>query len=405
MNSSAVLHTDISEDLCKKDIIKGSLYSAVQHSYAVACWSNPESKSWEILIDPQPTLVAANTTPYLHTLPSGFLIAPFKSNSSKFFIQNKIHIQLGETVKTTAQVGYKGILEEVFQTGHSLKDASVSLADLLSSSTVQPASYDCDYIAGVEAAKEVILTSELQKVVLARSKEQQVSLTHLETVVLNLREQYPLAYISIFYHPETGLWISATPELLLCTDSDGTFKTVALAGTQKYNPEIPIRDVSWTHKEIEEQALVCRYIINCFKTIRLREYIEEGPRTIQSGNLLHLKTTYTANTTEVNMQELGTTMLQLLHPTSAVCGMPKKPATDFIEQYEQFDRKLFSGYSGPVNMNNSTSLYVTLRCAQIHSNSITLYAGAGITAESVPQKEFEETNLKMDVIGKAFSNL
>jgi isochorismate synthase len=405
MNSSVAIHTDISEDLCKKDLIKSSLYTAIKNSYAVACWSDPESKNWDIIIDPQPTLLPANKTPYLHTLPSGFLIAPFKSNASKYFIQNKIHIQLGEAVNSKAQSGYETILEDVFQAGRFTKDISLSLANLLPENSTPVNDIDYDYIGGVEAAKEIIVTSELQKVVLARSKEQQVSLTNLETVVLNLREQYPLAYISIFYHPETGLWISATPELLLCTDSEGNFKTVALAGTQKYDPAIPIRDVSWTHKEIEEQALVCRYIINCFKTIRLREYVEEGPRTIQSGNLLHLKTTYTANTTEVNMKELGTTMLQLLHPTSAVCGMPKKPATDFIETYEQFDRKLFSGYSGPVNMSHATSLYVTLRCAQIHANSITLYAGAGITAESVPQKEFEETNLKMDVIGKAFSNL
>lgn len=405
MSSTTVVHTDIAADLCKKDLIKGSFYNAIQHSYAVACWSNPESKNWDILIDPQPTWLAANKTPYLHKLASGFLIAPFKANASKYFIQNKIHIQLGETVHSKAQPGYETVLEDVLQASDLTKDASLSLTDLLPEHTILPSTPDYDYIAGVEAAKEIIAASELQKVVLARSKEQPISLAQLETVVLNLREQYPLAYISIFYHPETGLWISATPELLLCTDSEGTFKTVALAGTQKYDPAIPIREVSWTHKEIEEQALVCRYIINCFKTIRLREYVEEGPRTLQSGNLLHLKTTYTANTTEVNMQELGTTMLQLLHPTSAVCGMPKKPATDFIEQYEQFDRKLFSGYSGPVNMKNETALYVTLRCAQIHSNSITLYAGAGITEESVPQKEFDETNLKMDVIGNAFRNL
>jgi isochorismate synthase len=405
MNSSTVVQTDISSTLCKQDLIKGSLYSALRHSYAIACWSNPESKNWDILIDPQPTLLAENKTPYLHKLPSGFLIAPFKSNAAKYFIQNKIHIQLGDTVNCSAQAGHESTLEDVLQTSRLAKDTSLSLADLLPEKEFLTQSADQDYINGVEAAKEIIVNSELQKVVLARSKDKQVNLANLETVVLNLREHYPLAYIGIFFHPETGLWISATPELLLCTDRNGTFKTVALAGTQKYNPEIPIRDVSWTHKEIEEQALVCRYIINCFKTIRLREYVEQGPRTIQSGSLLHLKTEYTANTSEVNMQELGTTMLQLLHPTSAVCGMPKKPAIDFIERHEQFDRKLFSGYSGPVNMEKETALYVTLRCAQVHANSITLYAGAGITADSVPQKEFEETNLKMNVIGNAFSNL
>ncbi len=403
MSSSTVLHTDISEDLCTKDLIKGSLYTAIQHSYGIACWSNPESKSWDIIIDPQPMLLAENKTPYLHKLPSGFLIAPFKANAVKYFIQNKIHIQLGATVHTSAQSGYENLLEDVLQTS---AQQTPSLADLIPATDILPDTSHADcYVQGVDAAKEIIQKNEMQKVVLARSKVQQISLTSLETVVLNLREQYPLAYVAIFFHPETGLWVVATPELLLSTDSTGTFKTVALAGTQKYNPAIPIRDVSWTHKEIEEQALVCRYIINCFKTIRLREYIEQGPRTIQSGNLLHLKTEFTANTQEVNMEELGTTMLQLLHPTSAVCGMPKKQALDFIEANESFDRKLFSGYSGPVNMSKETALYVTLRCAQVYSNAIVLYAGAGITADSVPQKEFDETNLKMDVIGSAFNSI
>lgn len=402
MSLSTAVHTDITSTLCNKDLIKGSLYTAIKHSYALACWSSPESKSWDIIIDPQPISLAENKTPYLHKLPSGFLIAPFKANAFKYFIQNNIHIRLSDTVNSQAQTGYEEILENILQASQS---TTKSIADLLPKKALLSGSSNDSYIKSVEAAKEIIVETDLQKVVLARSKDQQVSLDNLETVILKLREQYPLAYVAIFFHPETGLWISATPELLLSTDAAGTFKTVALAGTQKYDPSVPIRDVSWTHKEIEEQALVCRYIINCFKTIRLREYVEQGPRTVQSGNLLHLKTEYTANTTEVNMQELGTTMLQLLHPTSAVCGMPKKPALDFIDSNETFDRKLFSGYSGPVNMDNETALYVTLRCAQIHSNAITLYAGAGITADSVPQKEFEETNLKMGVIGNAFSNL
>jgi isochorismate synthase len=85
--------------------------------------------------------------------------------------------------------------------------------------------------------------------------------------------------------------------------------------------------------------------------------------------------------------------------------MPKKTALEFIEATEPFNRKFYSGYSGPVNINKETSLFVTLRCAEIHAKGITLYAGAGITADSDPDKEFEETNLKMDVIGKVFRNL
>ena len=52
-----------------------------------------------------------------------------------------------------------------------------------------------------------------------------------------------------------------------------------------------------------------------------------------------------------------------------------------------------------------TFLFVTLRCANIHADKITRYAGAGITADSDAEKEFEETELKMNVIGAVFSKL
>ena len=75
-------------------------------------------------------------------------------------------------------------------------------------------------------------------------------------------------------------------------------------------------------KDIEEQALVERYVISCFKKIRLREYDEHGPKTMIAGNVLHLKTEFEVDMVATNFPQLGSVMLNLLHPTSAVCGMP-----------------------------------------------------------------------------------
>lgn len=58
---------------------------------------------------------------------------------------------------------------------------------------------------------------------------------------------------------------------------------MALAGTQPASGENPLKSAAWTQKEIEEQALVCRYIVDCFKKIRLREYEEHGPKTIMQA--------------------------------------------------------------------------------------------------------------------------
>jgi isochorismate synthase len=402
MTHTSVLDNRILDTIGVESLLKASLYSALENAYAIACWSQPESTQWDILIDPVATILPALETPSLHHLESGYLIAPFQAIEKKYLIKNRVHIIVNDSIEYHVTDGYEWILEEIKEIDQT---KTQSIHSLLKESTESNIHTDHFYKASVDQAKILIANGTFQKVVLARSKTIQTSIVDIHKTLLELRVAYPHSFITAFYHPEIGLWVIASPELLLSTDTTGTFKTVALAGTQAYNPNIPARDVSWTHKEIEEQALVSRYIIGCFKSIRLRDYVEQGPRTIQAGNLLHLKTEYTANTNEVNMKEIGATMLQLLHPTSAVCGMPKKTALEFIEATEPFNRKFYSGYSGPVNINKETSLFVTLRCAEIHAKGITLYAGAGITADSDPDKEFEETNLKMDVIGKVFRNL
>jgi isochorismate synthase len=188
--------------------------------------------------------------------------------------------------------------------------------------------------------------------------------------------------------------MGASPEILISVDKHEVFRTVALAGTQSNLPEVPLSQVAWTQKEIEEQALVSRYIINCFKQIRLREFEEEGPKTVVAGNLLHLRTDFRVDMKATGFPQLGTVMLRLLHPTSAVCGMPKEAALQFILEHEGYDRAFYSGFLGPVNMGGETHLYVNLRCTQWLETEAVLYAGAGITANSVPEKEWRETELK-----------
>jgi isochorismate synthase len=165
-----------------------------------------------------------------------------------------------------------------------------------------------------------------------------------------------------------------------------------------------IKSVAWTEKEIEEQAMVSRYIINCFKKIRLREYEEHGPRTASAGNLLHLKTEYEVDMKATNFPQLGSVMLKLLHPTSAVCGMPLNNALEFLNKNEGYDRQFYSGYLGPVNFRNESHIFVNLRCMQIHERQATLYAGAGVTIDSIPEKELEETEMKMDTLQKVLTN-
>lgn len=144
--------------------------------------------------------------------------------------------------------------------------------------------------------------------------------------------------------------------------------------------------------------MVSRYIVNCFKTIRLRDFSEKGPKTIKAGSLLHLITEFEVDNKKTAVEALPQTLLELLHPTSAVCGMPLKEAQEFIKSEEKYDREYYTGFLGPINFDDSTNLFVNLRCGKIYDGKIRLFAGAGITEDSDPQKEWIETEMKCQTI-------
>ncbi len=256
-----------------------------------------------------------------------------------------------------------------------------------------------DYISSVKKSIDTILTSELNKVVPSKIKLHNLPNNFsLAEVFVKLCNKYPTAFVSVISTKEFGTWLTATPELLINVNEKGIFETMALAGTQKHIEAKELHEVAWVDKDIEEQAMVSRYIINRFKEIRLRDFVEEGPMTVRAGNLNHLCTTFKVDSKATDFQNLGGVMLNLLHPTSAVCGMPKEAALSLIDKIEEHNRKFYTGYLGPVNIHNKTSLYVNLRCMELFSQKANLFAGAGVTAISNPEKEWDETELKFNTL-------
>jgi isochorismate synthase len=255
----------------------------------------------------------------------------------------------------------------------------------------------------VSSAIEAIKQGPLQKVVLSRTdvKELPAGFSILSALE-ELAAAYPNAFVCAISIPAlSGVWMCATPEILV-EQKDGVFRTISLAGTQSgvddQGNALSPAQARWSQKEIEEQAFVSRYIIDCFKKIRLREYTELGPKTISTGNLLHLKTEYIVDTKAMDFPQLPGLMLSLLHPTSAVCGTPKQEAIEFILKTETHDRSMYSGYLGPVNIDGNTHLFVNLRTVKITGNQAEFYAGCGITEDSDPEKEWQETQMKCQTL-------
>ena len=182
----------------------------------------------------------------------------------------------------------------------------------------------------------------------------------------------------------TGTWLVATPELLLSMEEkDGS--TMALAGTMREG------EGGWSDKNRAEQRIVADYIGDTLRKC-CEAVVEERPRTVKAGKLLHLRSDF-----RFISQRHWTNIVGRLHPTPAICGMPTKKAFAFINENEGYDREFYSGFFG-LATDDECQLYVTLRCAQIAQKGYWLYAGGGLMAESNAESEWNETENKMETI-------
>ncbi len=247
------------------------------------------------------------------------------------------------------------------------------------------------HISIVQKAIEAITKSAFKKVVISRKEIVAISEIEVEEIFERLLQMYPNAFVYVWFHPKIGLWFGATPETLIKVE-ENNFTTMSLAGTQVFKNN---KKVSWSTKEIEEQQIVTEYIMK--KLARFSNNLKQlKTETVKAGSLVHLRTEIKGAVKEKQLFPL----VNLLHPTPAVCGFPKEKAKQFILENENYNRSYYTGYLGELNMgsNNNSHLFVNLRCMEIKKKKAEFYIGGGITKESDPEKEWEETVAKSNIM-------
>ena len=248
------------------------------------------------------------------------------------------------------------------------------------------------HIAIVQKAIDFIKNKHAQKIVLSRKESFKIENLDVIDIYKKMLLAYKNAFVYLWFHPEVGLWMGATPEKLITVEK-GNFKTMALAGTQK---NLGTTSVVWQNKEKQEQQFVTEFILNNLKD-SIENLETSEPFTVQAGNLLHLRTDISGKLKSANSLE---NLINSLHPTPAVCGLPKAIATAFILEHEGYHRSFYSGYFGELNIHNTTNLFVNLRCMQLKNSLVSIYVGGGITLDSIPENEWEETVSKTQVMKK-----
>lgn len=206
-------------------------------------------------------------------------------------------------------------------------------------------------------------------------------------VALDYFGKLPSTFRAIFRTAESGLWIVATPELVLEELREGCFATMSLAGTRRAGAS-----GDWDDKNRKEHDYVTRHIVDTMRRFRMQ--VDVAPaENLRFGPVEHLCERITAQG-----ESDFFLLLENLTPTPAICGYPKTEALREIEQIEHHRRYCYGGYIA-LEQRGLRKAFLTLRCALVTPTAdnrfcYTVYSGGGITGDSVAADEWAETSGK-----------
>jgi isochorismate synthase len=354
-----------------KDSINRIFDQLIEKNIAFAAWFNPREPHLGFVAGDATDVKLFDRFDQLNG-EAGFVFAPFNISS-----ENPV-------ILLRPKVCTDDLTDENKLEINNLK----SFKNIRSTEKCKPITHE-EYLDLITKTVTDIREEALSKVIISRQIAIKRTKTSLGEMFFDLHDKTPNAFSYLVNLPQGGIWMGATPEILIKSDRD-RFETVSLAGTQarKYDGE----EYLWSTKDIEEQAFVSRYMLDIFFKFNIHHYKTTGPETLESGKVAHLKTSFFFPKEKVE-NCLGNFVAEL-HPTPAVCGLPKDLAGEYIAGHEPYNRRYYSGYLGPWQINGRVSLFVNLRCMEITDDELILYAGGGITARSVPEKEWDETNQK-----------
>lgn len=258
---------------------------------------------------------------------------------------------------------------------------------------------------GAAKAVEAIEAGKFRKIVLARAKDFFVENARgfpAETLLAALRKRFLDSGCTVYFARTQAdgageKFVGATPEMLLCADGL-KLETEAVAGTAataaRGNADALLSD----EKELREHRLVVEDIAEKLRSLGASPRVPETPQLLRLPNVCHLRTPIEAEFpfSDGNLGKI----VETLHPTPAMCGVPAHEAEKFIRETEPFPRENFSAPIGFLDKTRRGFFAVGIRCAKISSEKIRLFAASGLVAGSVPAKEFSEIDSKFSALAE-----
>jgi isochorismate synthase len=365
-------------------ILTAFLGAASEHQARLAIWRETATDRLFVLV----SFVAARPCSLTERLPAGFIYTSFSTQDGTALVLpaqllyefqgNRLVRQQGSPPQLD---GFSARLQQCLRHPVGPSYHSIPMAEVGGES-------QADFIKLIHRGLAEIRQGALQKVVLARTQTLALQ-PGFDPLSLFLQlSQIPGQFVSLLSSPEEGSWLGCSPELLLALEGEA-IHTVSLAGT------IP-KGQGWSDKEYREQEWVNTFIRDSLRQLGLEQVRETPFDTMSIGTFKHLRTHFELHPTPQQHQAgIFGQLLSRLHPSPALCGMPQQAARAFIEAHEGFQRHLYTGYLGHCHIKpGQIRLYANIRCMQLFQDHARLFLGAGITEESDPQSEWQETCLK-----------
>ncbi|MEE3327526.1 MAG: isochorismate synthase [Myxococcota bacterium] len=264
------------------------------------------------------------------------------------------------------------------------------------------------YCDQVQAAIEAIGAGDFEKVVVARSLEvRHAGRYRLEDFLRRLSSVYPSCTVMALGHGDATL-VAASPEFLVSLEGKAV-RTQALAGSAARGSS-PDQDEDLgrrlveSKKEQHEHAAVVGAVRDALAEVCGELDGPEAPALLKMEGIQHLSTPLSGRLQSAEGVKSVLELVDLLHPTPAVCGLPRECASEWLHAHEKLDRGWYAGPVGWMTAEGDGDFWLALRAGLIRQPSdpssegmalARLYAGAGVVEGSRPESELAETRLKL----------
>jgi salicylate biosynthesis isochorismate synthase/menaquinone-specific isochorismate synthase len=263
-------------------------------------------------------------------------------------------------------------------------------------SPMPPSHYEA---AVARAVERIRAGAGLEKIVLAREVQVHAPIAHDPAALIGLlRDAFPACFVFAVGRGD-ATFVAASPELLVRREGQRA-STVALAGSTRRSADPAVDDhlgerLLRSDKDLEENAIVARRIARALRPHSVWIAVAPEPELVKVANIQHLALPIRAQlASPIDAVQLA----GLLHPTPAVGGEPRKPATELIPALEGLDRGWYAGPIGWTDATGDGEFCVALRCALLRDRVAHCYAGCGIVRDSDPAAELAETEVKLQAL-------